>query len=80
MEAVFEASCSGCHGTQWSSCWTVQANAQEVGEAVSSGAMPRGGSLSSADKATVVNWVGEGAPCSGTKPEDAGVVFIGGGG
>jgi hypothetical protein len=80
IEAIFESSCSGCHGATWSSCWTVQANADNVESAVSSGAMPRGTPLTTSDKATLLAWLGDGAPCSGTKPsEDAGVVFVGGG-
>jgi mono/diheme cytochrome c family protein len=81
VEAVFESSCSGCHGSAWSSCWNVQASESEVEGAVSSGAMPLGGALSSSDKQTVVGWLNEGAPCSGTKPtgDDAGVVIVGGG-
>jgi hypothetical protein len=68
IEAIFEASCSGCHGTQWSSCWDVQESAESVEDAVSSGAMPQSGALSSSDKSTLLAWLGRGAPCTGTKP------------
>jgi hypothetical protein len=72
IEAIFEASCSGCHGTQWSTCWDVQENAAGVDDMVSSGAMPRSGSLSAADKSTLLAWLGRGAPCTGTKPDGGG--------
>jgi hypothetical protein len=72
VEAIFEASCARCHGTQWSTCWTVQACATSVDSAVSSGAMPRGSSLSASDKSTLLSWLGDGAPCAGTKPAGPG--------
>ncbi|MGO9836728.1 MAG: hypothetical protein ACLP1X_21235 [Polyangiaceae bacterium] len=68
IEAVFAASCSGCHATQWSTCWDVQESATSVQGAITSGAMPRGGALSPSDKNTVLSWLQEGAPCSGTNP------------
>jgi hypothetical protein len=81
VEAIFESYCSGCHGTTWSSCWTVQENADTVQSAVSSGAMPRGTPLAPSDKTTLLAWLDQGAPCSGTKPsDDGGVVVIVGGG
>jgi len=72
IEAIFEASCSGCHGTQWSSCWGVQGSATTVEGAVSSGAMPQSGSLSPSDRSTLLTWLGRGAPCTGTRPEGGG--------
>jgi hypothetical protein len=72
IEAIFEASCAGCHGTQWSTCWDVQENATTVSGAVSSGAMPQSGSLSPSDRSTLLAWLGRGAPCSGTKPDGGG--------
>jgi hypothetical protein len=68
VEAVFEASCSGCHSSQWSTCWDVQQSAASVQNAISSGFMPRGGSLSPQDKSTVLTWLMQGAPCAGTAP------------
>lgn len=81
IEAIFEASCSGCHSTQWSSCWNVQANAELVDQMVSSGEMPQGGGLSPSDESTVTAWLRKGAPCSGTKPAGEGSSGgVGGGG
>lgn len=80
VEAIFEASCSGCHGQQWSTCWDVQACASTVDEMVSSGAMPRGGTLSASDRSTMLTWLGEGAPCSGPKPTTITGACVGGGG
>jgi hypothetical protein len=71
IEAVFAASCSGCHATQWSTCWDVQESAASVQGAITSGAMPRGGALSPSDKDTVLSWLQQGAPCSGTNPAGA---------
>jgi hypothetical protein len=81
IEAIFEANCSSCHAQQWSSCWNVQACAASVQGAVSSGAMPRNGKLSSSDRSTLLAWFGDGAPCSGTMPTGTmGCGGIGGGG
>jgi hypothetical protein len=78
IEAVFEANCSGCHGTQWASCWDVQASASVVESMIAGGAMPRGSVLSPSDKSTVLDWLSAGAPCTGTKPSggdnDGGIV------
>jgi hypothetical protein len=76
IEAVFESYCSECHGAQWSSCWNVQASASVVDEMITSGAMPRVGTLTPSDKSTLETWLGDGAPCNGTPPADGG----GGGG
>jgi hypothetical protein len=78
IEAIFEASCNGCHGQQWSSCWGVQACAASVDGMVSSGAMPRGGSLSASDRSTLLVWLGAGAPCSGVEPPNTGGACGGG--
>jgi hypothetical protein len=76
IEAIFEANCSGCHGTGWASCWNVQASSQEIESAVSSGAMPRGGALSTSDKSTLLTWLSAGASCTGPRENPTG----GGGG
>jgi hypothetical protein len=78
IEAIFEASCAGCHGQQWSSCWNVQACVASIDQAVSSGAMPRGSSLSASDRSTLLGWLGEGAPCNGFKPATTGNACGGG--
>jgi hypothetical protein len=80
VEAIFEASCAGCHAQQWSTCWDVQACAASVEGAVSSGAMPRGNSLSASDRSNLLGWLDEGAPCSGVKPATTGGACGGGGG
>jgi hypothetical protein len=76
IEEIFETSCSGCHGSQWSSCWNVQDSASEVEGEVSSGDMPRGGTLAPADKSALVAWLNAGAQCSGAQPDGG----VGGGG
>jgi hypothetical protein len=43
-----------------------------VDNAVSSGAMPRNGTLPAAEKTTLLNWLQQGAPCAGPKPTDSG--------
>jgi hypothetical protein len=78
IEAIFEASCSGCHGTQWSTCWNVQESVASVDDMVSSGAMPQSGSLSPSDRSTLVAWLGRGAPCTGTRPDGGGGGYDGG--
>jgi hypothetical protein len=70
IEAIFESSCTQCHGTLWSTCWNVQACATIVDNAVSSGAMPRNGPLPPSEKSALLDWLGQGAPCSGAKPAD----------
>ncbi len=69
---VLEMYCSGCHGAAWSSCWDVQASKLPVTWMVSSGAMPRVGTLRADDKAALLDWLEAGAPCSGTGPEGEG--------
>ncbi|HEY6460882.1 MAG TPA: hypothetical protein VIY73_12050 [Polyangiaceae bacterium] len=79
VEAIFEASCSSCHGSQWSSCWQVNACAPAVESEVSSGAMPLGGGLSTPDRTTLTSWLAAGAPSGGAKPADVGGCGGGGG-
>jgi hypothetical protein len=79
VEAAFEANCSGCHGSQWASCWDVQASADVVESAISSGAMPRGGGLSASDKTLMLGWLAAGAQCTGQRPtggNDGGVTSL----
>jgi hypothetical protein len=66
VEAIFESYCSGCHGTQWSTCWDVQASGSLVDSMIASGEMPRTGMLTPSDKSTLLTWLGDGAPCEGT--------------
>jgi hypothetical protein len=73
IEKIFATYCSGCHGTAWASCWSVQEGAASIESVVSSGAMPRGATMSSSDKTTLLAWLDAGAPCTGTpSPYDAG--------
>jgi len=72
IEAIFEASCAGCHGTAWSSCWNVQASSQEIASLVSSGAMPRSGPLSAPDKSALLGWLSAGASCTGPRENPTG--------
>jgi hypothetical protein len=78
VQDIFVTYCSGCHGAQWSTCWNVQDNATVIGDAVSSGAMPRGSTLPSSVKAALLDWLKEGAPCASPPPDggfDAGMVM-----
>jgi hypothetical protein len=79
IEAIFEASCSGCHGSAWASCWSVQASGSQIQGAVSSGAMPRGGTLSASDKTTLLGWLSAGATCTGPRENPNGGGSGGGG-
>jgi hypothetical protein len=79
IEAIFEANCAGCHSSQWSSCWTVQANSTEIQSAVSSGAMPRSGGLTASDKTTLLGWLAAGATCTGPRQNPTETGGIGGG-
>jgi hypothetical protein len=72
VEAIFESYCSRCHGDQWSTCWDVQGSASEVDYMISSGQMPRVGTLTPLDKSTLLGWLGGGAPCSGARPSNSG--------
>jgi hypothetical protein len=73
IDQIFEGYCSSCHGDQWSNCWNVQANEQIIYEEVSSGAMPRNGSLPPSIKTELLDWLEAGAPCTGPDdPPDAG--------
>ncbi len=69
IEAIFQNDCSQCHGTAWSSCWTVHEGADELQGAIESGAMPRGNAMAAADKAAVLAWLAAGATCTGSEPD-----------
>jgi hypothetical protein len=79
IEAIFEANCAGCHSTQWSSCWTVQANSMEIEAAVSSGALPRSGGLTAGDKTALLGWLAAGATCTGPRENPTQTGGVGGG-
>jgi len=66
VESIVTTSCGGCHGFQ--SCWSIQAEAAEAQQEVSSGAMPEGTPLTASEKATLLEWLQDGAPCSGSQP------------
>ena len=76
VEAVFQSYCSGCHASQWDSCWVVSASAGEIEPEIESGDMPQGTTMAPADKATLTTWFSQGAPCAGTPPADAGATMI----
>lgn len=58
--AVFTPQCGSCHG--FDNYATAHADAKRIWTEVSSGAMPPGGSLSSAQKTALKSWVAAGAP------------------
>ncbi len=76
VEAIFASSCTQCHASTWDSCWTVQANQASIQEAIESGAMPQNGPLAASEKATLLAWLADGAPCVGPEP-DGGAPIIG---
>ena len=78
VQAIFDNSCSGCHGAEWT-CWNVHDDASAVESAVSSGEMPRGNPLPATDKATLLEWLQAGAPCQGSAPANNNPVPIIGG-
>ena len=69
VEAVFASNCTGCHASEWESCWNVQSASSGVEGMISTGSMPPGGGLSSTDRATVLAWLDAGAPCVGPPPQ-----------
>jgi hypothetical protein len=79
IQEIFARYCNGCHGTSWQSCWSDQENASTLTSVISSGAMPRGSTMSSMDKSAVLAWLSSGAPCAGPR-QDAGAVILPGGG
>jgi hypothetical protein len=76
IENIFDATCSGCHGSSFASCWDVHDDASNIEGAVASGSMPRAGGFAASDKAALLHWLRAGAHCSGTRPAGTG----GGGG
>jgi hypothetical protein len=77
IEAIFTKDCSQCHADTWSSCWNVHASASAIDSAITYGDMPRGMPMAPADKAAVLAWLQQGAPCFGPEP-DAGTTGTGG--
>jgi hypothetical protein len=60
-ESFFVGECAGCHGVLGSHAG-VQANAGSIQGVISSGAMPRGASVSAPDRARAVSYLRCGAP------------------
>lgn len=73
---IFATYCTPCHGSAWSSCWGDHESAGALTSVIQSGAMPRNGPMAPADKAAVLSWLQDGAPCVGSEPDGGG----GGGG
>lgn len=57
---IFNSSCVGCHSS-YSNYAGVQARAATIQSKVASGEMPKNGSLSAADKDTLIQWAACGA-------------------
>jgi hypothetical protein len=76
IETIFTTYCANCHGTAWASCWDDQTADQTLSSVIQSGFMPRGTTMTAADKSTVLNWLDAGAPCTGTPPGDSGTGTI----
>jgi len=58
----FNANCSGCHSSEFSSLATVQYKASSISARISSGNMPQNRSLSSGDRTRILAWLSCGAP------------------
>lgn len=58
-KSFFQARCAGCHGTTFSTAAKVRASGAR--QAISSGAMPRGTPMTTADRARVEKWFSCGA-------------------
>jgi hypothetical protein len=69
IEAIFVKDCGQCHGGAWSSCWNVHESSSAIESAIANDIMPRGMTMAPADKAAVLAWLNEGAPCFGPEPD-----------
>ncbi len=58
----FATYCSRCHSDAWSSYANVQSDSQSLQDVISSGAMPRGGGLSEAERQRLLAWIACGLP------------------
>ncbi len=56
VQPIFLNNCNGCHGHAFGNSCAAAAKYATINAYVQSGAMPQGGSLSAADKATVAAW------------------------
>ncbi len=64
VQAIFQNNCNGCHGHTFGNGCTSASNYASINAYVQSGSMPQGGSLSSADKATIAAWAAGKNVCS----------------
>jgi hypothetical protein len=69
IEAIFTKDCTQCHADTWSSCWNVHASAEAIEPDIQYNDMPRGMPMAPNDKAAVLAWLNEGAPCVGPEPD-----------
>jgi hypothetical protein len=61
-EGFFADHCSQCHGSGFETYSLVVGDASSIESAISSGAMPAEGSLSSSDKSRILDWIACGEP------------------
>lgn len=61
VSAIIQNNCVGCH-SNFSTYSGASASASSISSQVNSGSMPKGGTLSAADKAAIVQWASCGAP------------------
>ncbi len=64
VQPIFLSNCNGCHGHAFGNSCAAAAKYATINTYVQSGAMPQGGSLSAADKATVSAWAAAKNACT----------------
>jgi len=77
VQTILQTDCATCHGSQWSSCWSVHEDASDVATMIQDDLMPRGTTMAPTSKATVLAWLAQGAPCAGDEPDGGGLVWTG---
>jgi uncharacterized membrane protein len=61
VKSVIQTNCVGCHA-QYGTYTGVKNAAASIRRAIANGSMPRGRTMSEADKNTVICWIDAGAP------------------
>lgn len=68
VEELFANNCGGCHSGAFkfnaNTCSSVAAKASLISTRIENGSMPKGATLDAADKAKMLQWLGDGASCA----------------